>query len=300
VDGARAGVPPLTGLDAAGPGPVDLHVHSTASDGSLTPAAVVERARLAGLSAIALTDHDTVAGVPAAIAAGEALGVRVVGGCEFSCAAPWGEMHVLGYFLPADSAELEDFLERRRADRVRRGREMVSRLQALGVQLDFEDVLRQAKGGAVGRPHVARALVRQGGAADVGQAFDRFIGRGRPAFVEKVLPTFRDVAAIVHQVRGVVSVAHLKERGTRSFLERLQREGLDGLEVRHPSHDPDLRGRLASTAVRLGLLPTGGSDWHGDPEPGESHGALGSQEVPAGWLERLEESRAAGPAPAPA
>ena len=300
MDGARAGVPPLTGLDTAGPGPVDLHVHSTASDGSLTPAAVVERARLAGLSAIALTDHDTVAGVPAAIAAGEALGVRVVGGCEFSCAAPWGEMHVLGYFLPADSAELEDFLERRRADRVRRGREMVSRLQALGVQLDFEDVLRQAKGGAVGRPHVARALVRQGGAADVGQAFDRFIGRGRPAFVEKVLPTFRDVAAIVHQVRGVVSVAHLKERGTRSFLERLQREGLDGLEVRHPSHDPDLRGRLASTAVRLGLLPTGGSDWHGDPEPGESHGALGSQEVPAGWLERLEESRAAGPAPAPA
>jgi hypothetical protein len=95
-------------------------------------------------------------------------------------------------------------------------------------------------------------------------------------------------------------VAHLKERGTRSFLERLQREGLDGLEVRHPSHDPDLRGRLAGTAVRLGLLPTGGSDWHGDPEPGESHGALGSQEVPAGWLERLEESRAAGPAPAPA
>ena len=100
---------------------VDLHVHSTASDGSLPPEAVVGRARAAGLAAIALTDHDTVAGVPAAIAAGEPLGVRVVGGCEFSCAAPWGEMHVLGYFLPSESPELEAFLERCRADRVRRG-----------------------------------------------------------------------------------------------------------------------------------------------------------------------------------
>jgi predicted metal-dependent phosphoesterase TrpH len=247
---------------------------------------------------MALTDHDTVAGVPAAVQAGERIGLRVVGGCEFSCAAPWGEMHVLGYFLPSHSDELEGFLERRRADRVRRGREMVSRLQHLGVSLEFDDVLRQSRGGAVGRPHVARAIVRQGGAADISDAFDRFIGRGRPAFVEKVLPSFREVAEIVHSVRGLVSVAHLKERGTRSFLERLQREGLDAVEVRHPSHDPDLRARLTGTALRLGLLRTGGSDWHGDPEPGETHGALGSQEVPLEWLARLEVQRAGPPAPA--
>jgi predicted metal-dependent phosphoesterase TrpH len=277
---------------------VDLHVHSTASDGSLPPEAVVARARAAGLAAIALTDHDTVAGVPAAIAAGETLGVRVVGGCEFSCAAPWGEMHVLGYFLPSHSPELEEFLERRRADRVRRGREMVSRLQHLGVQLEFDDVLRHSKGGAVGRPHVARAIVRQGGAIDISDAFDRFIGRGRPAFVDKVLPSFRDVADMVHGVRGMVSVAHLKERGTRSFLERLKREGLDAVEVRHPSHDADLRARLTGLALRLDLLRTGGSDWHGDPEPGETHGALGSQEVPLEWLERLEQLPAGPTAPA--
>ncbi|MGN6393176.1 MAG: PHP domain-containing protein [Gemmatimonadales bacterium] len=270
---------------------MDLHVHSTASDGGLPPEAVVERARQAGLAAIALTDHDTVGGVPAAVEAGERAGLRVVGGCEFSCAAPWGEMHVLGYFLPPHSPELERFLEDRREDRLRRGREMVARLQGLGVALEFDDVLRQSKGGAVGRPHVARAIVRQGGAVDVGEAFDRFIGRGRPAFVEKVLPSFRDVATAVHAMHGMVSLAHIKERGSRSFLERLKQEGLDALEVRHPSHDPDLCGRLAALAVRLGLLPTGGSDWHGDPEPGETHGALGSQAVPLAWLDRLEEAR---------
>jgi predicted metal-dependent phosphoesterase TrpH len=258
---------------------------------------VVERARAAGLLAIALTDHDTLAGVPAAVAAGERAGVRVVGGCEFSSAAPWGEMHVLGYFLPSRSPELESFLERSRADRVRRAREMVARLQRLGVHLQFDDVLVQAKGGAVGRPHVARAIVRQGGATGISDAFDRYIGRGRPAFVDKVLPAFREIADLVHSVRGIVSVAHIKERGTRSFLDRLQREGLDAVETRHPSHDPELRARLTDIALRLGLLRTGGSDWHGDPEPGETHGALGSQEVPLEWLERLEELRARPPAP---
>ena len=185
---------------------------------------------------MALTDHDTVAGVPAAVEAGARVGIRVVGGCEFSSAAPWGEMHVLGYFLPCNSAELESFLERCRADRVRRGREMVTRLQRLGVALEFDDVLRQSNGAAVGRPHVARAIVTQGSAIDVSDAFDRYIGRGRPAFVDKTLPAFREITELVHSVRGMVSVAHIKERGTRSFLERLKREGLDAVETRHPSH----------------------------------------------------------------
>ncbi len=275
---------------------IDLHVHSTASDGSLAPEVVVQRAAAAGLDAIALTDHDTVAGVPAAIAAGERLDVRVVSGCEFSTAAPWGEMHVLGYFLPTDSPLLEAFLERCRADRVRRARVMVDRLRGMGVDLDFDDVLREARGGAVGRPHVARAIVRGGAALGLSEAFDRYIGRGRPAFVEKVLPSFAEVADLVHSVRGLVSVAHLKDRGTRSFLERLKHEGLDAIETRHPSHDPEARSRLTDIALRLGLLRTGGSDWHGDPEPGETQGALGSQEVPLEWLEGLDRLRADLPA----
>jgi predicted metal-dependent phosphoesterase TrpH len=215
-----------------------------------------------------------------------------VAGCEFSVWAPWGEMHVLGYFLPARSVELETFLERCRADRVRRAQEMVQQLQRLGIDLPFESVLQESGGGAVGRPHVARAIVRHGGAADSSDAFDRFIGRGRPAFVEKTLPAFRAVAEVVHAAGGVVSVAHLKEHGTRAVIERLQSEGLDAVETRHPSHDPDLRSRLTDIALQLNLLRTGGSDWHGDPEPGVTQGTIGSQHVPSEWLDRLDEFRA--------
>jgi 3',5'-nucleoside bisphosphate phosphatase len=268
-------------------------VHSTASDGNTTPAGVVKRAASAGLRAIALTDHDTVAGLPEAMEAGERYGVRVIGGCEFSVIAPWGEMHVLGYFLPSASPTLDGFLERCRADRVRRARAMVEHLQRLGVDLSFESVLQESAGGAVGRPHVARAIVRHGGAIDLGDAFDRFLGRGRPAFVEKTLPDFRSVSELVHANGGLVSVAHLKEKGNRTLVERLKREGLNAVETRHPSHDPDLRARLTDIALQLGLLRTGGSDWHGDPEPGVTHGTIGSQAVPLEWLEQLDELRAA-------
>jgi 3',5'-nucleoside bisphosphate phosphatase len=225
------------------------------------------------------------------MAAGEREGVRVIGGCEFSVAAPWGEMHVLGYFLPAHSTPLETFLERCRADRVRRAQEMVHLLQRLGLELSFESVLEESGGGAVGRPHVARAIVRHGGAVDLGEAFDRFLGRGRPAFVEKNLPTFATVAEVVRSAAGVVSAAHLKERGTPALIERLKDHGLDAVETRHPSHDPDLRARLTDITLRLGLLRTGGSDWHGDPEPGVTHGGIGSQQVPMEWLIQLDNFR---------
>jgi predicted metal-dependent phosphoesterase TrpH len=272
-------------------GTVDLHLHSSASDGAFPPATVMGRAAATGLKAVALTDHDTLAGVPAAIEAGEQLGLRVVSGCEFSVAAPWGEMHVLGYFLPPGSAALERFLADCRADRERRGRAMVERLHRVGVALGEEDVLAEAVGGAIGRPHVARALVRRGHVTTVGEAFDRYLARGRPAFVDKTLPTFAAVAALVHQVGGIVSAAHLKERGTRSVLRTLRSQGLDAVETRHPSHDPDQRSRLTDHALELGLLRTGGSDWHGESIGDESHGTIGSESVPLEWLERIEAAR---------
>lgn len=274
----------------AGGGFVDLHMHSTASDGSRSPAEVVAAAIAAGVRAIALTDHDTIAGVPEAVAAGESLAVRVVAGCEFSTAAPWGEIHVLGYFLPLGHDGLDAFLHRCREDRVRRARLMVEGLQAWGVDVSYGDVLAEAGNAAVGRPHVARALVRRGKVGGIEEAFQQWLGRGRPAYVEKNLPAFREVADLVHSVGGLVSVAHLKDRATRASLTAFKADGLDGVEVRHPGHSPDTRDRIAALAGALGLLRTGGSDWHGEPDGEGGHAMLGSQEVPPEWLALMDQA----------
>lgn len=270
---------------------VDLHLHSTASDGAFPAEEVVTRAHAVGLKAIALTDHDTLDGVPAAIAAGNRLGIRVIAGCEFSTIAPWGEMHVLGYFLPVGWEPLERFLVRCRLDRERRGGDIVDRLNRLGVGLKMEDVLNEAQGGAIGRPHVARALLRSGLVKSVQEAFDRYIGWNRPAFVEKKLPTFAEVATLVHAAGGVLSAAHLKDRGTKSVLATLKTQGLDAVETRHPVHDPDQRSRLTDIAQQLGLHRSGGSDWHGDDPSLPPSGQIGGQQVPHEWLEALEAAR---------
>ena len=249
---------------------------------------MVRRASELGLSAIALTDHDSVAGLPEAIAQGEQLGVRIVNGCEFSTAASWGEMHVLGYFLPADHPGLGAFLARCREDRVRRGRAMVEGLQAWGVDVSFDDLARETGNAAMGRPHLARALVRLGKVTSVDEAFQQWLAKGRPAYVEKRLPTFREVADLVHSVGGLVSAAHLRDRAVKPVLSMLKQEGLDALEIRHPAHSTEMRARLSETARELGLLRTGGSDWHGEPGDG-SHAMIGSQSVPAEWLGLLEQ-----------
>jgi 3',5'-nucleoside bisphosphate phosphatase len=253
---------------------------------------VVQRAGKVGLAGIALTDHDTVSGVPAAVAAGHVLGVRVIPGCEFSVAAPWGELHLLAYFLPLREPALDAFLAKARAARERRGTQMIEKLQALGVEIDLEDLAFQAGGGAVGRPHVARALVDAGAVDGLEEAFDRFLGRGRPAFVEKWLPSLREVAGLVHGVGGLVLAAHLGERGQEPQLRALQADGLDGIEVRHPSHAPRVESRLTKLARQLDLAISGGSDWHGESNGGLSHAPLGGMQVPLEWLSELEQRKA--------
>lgn len=270
---------------------IDLHMHSTASDGALPPEDVVSLAAGAGLSAIALTDHDTLAGVPAAVAAGERLGIRVISGCEFSTQAPWGEMHVLGYFLPLESSAVEEFLVRCREDRERRGNEIVERLRKLGLKVTREDLMREADGASIGRPHVARALLRLGAVRTIQEAFDRYIGWNRPGFVEKRLPTFKAVAELVHTAGGVVSAAHLRDRANSAFLAELKSQGLDAVETRHPVHDPDQRSRLTDMALSLGLLRSGGSDWHAADQVSHPGAEMGGQDVPDEWLAELEGAR---------
>jgi predicted metal-dependent phosphoesterase TrpH len=271
---------------------IDLHLHSSASDGEYPPRDVVRRTHAALLDVIALTDHDTLAGVGPARAEAALLGIQVIAGCEFSVAAPWGEMHLLAYFLPLEHAELEGFLDGQRARRMARGETIVRRLQALGVALMDADVRVAAGKGAVGRPHVARALLARRLVANVQEAFDRYLGLGRPAYVAKDLPQLAEVVALVRGVGGVTSAAHLKERGDPQSLERLQAAGVDAVEVVHPAHDTRARRRLEEHARRAGLLLTGGSDWHGESRVDEGRGELGTVTVPEAWLEAVTERHA--------
>jgi predicted metal-dependent phosphoesterase TrpH len=267
---------------------IDLHLHSNASDGEQLPGEVVRSAAEKGLGVIALTDHDTLAGVEAARKAGAEMGVRVISGCEFSVGVSWGEMHLLGYFLPPDSQALTGFLEDQRSKRTARAAAMVRKLVALGIELRMEDVLAAADGGAVGRPHVARALVAVGAVSGIAEAFGRYLAFGRPAFVPKELPHIATVTELIKGVGGVSVAAHLKDRGTLGVVEELKDLGVDGVEVVHPSHEASVRQRLLKVALAAGLLPTGGSDWHGDARVDGERGALGSVDIPAEWLERLE------------
>jgi len=251
---------------------------------------VARRAHEVGLAAIALTDHDTLSGVEAASTAGRALGVRVVAGCEFSVRAVWGELHLLAYFLPSEDPALDGFLTEARAARERRGAQMVEKLQRMGVEIDLEDLAFQVGEGAVGRPHVARALVDAGVVNDFEEAFARFLGRGRPAFVDKPLPQLREVTDLVHGVRGLVVAAHLGERGQGPLLRAFQADGLDGVEVRHPSHSKPTQNRLLKLARQLDLAISGGSDWHGEDDL-DTHAPLGGMEVPSEWLDALEQRR---------
>jgi len=240
---------------------------------------------------MALTDHDTTAGVPEAMTEGDRAGVRVIGGCEFSVKAPWGELHLLGYFLPPSDERLEAFLCQTRAARIKRGEQMVTRLQKLGIQIEMDHVNVQAGKGAVGRPHVARALVACGASTDISDAFDRYLGRGRPGYVAKPLPSLEQVTKLVHDVGGLAVAAHLGERGSESQIRNFRQQGLDGIEIRHPSHSSADETRLQKLAERLGMLVTGGSDWHGDTEFGHHGAGLGELDVPLEWLDKLERRR---------
>jgi 3',5'-nucleoside bisphosphate phosphatase len=266
---------------------IDLHVHSSASDGEHAPEDVVRRACAAGLDVIALADHDTLAGVEAARAAAAGTGPQVVAACEFSVAAPWGEMHLLAYLLPLGHPELEAFLDGQRTRRVARGETIVRRLQALGIALTDADVRAAAGAGAIGRPHVAKALIARRFVTNVHEAFDRYLGMGRPAYVAKDLPQLTSVVELVRGTGGVTSAAHLKERGDPQSLAQLKAAGVDAVEVVHPAHDARTRRRLEEHARRAELLLTGGSDWHGESRVDESRGELGTVTVPDAWLEAI-------------
>jgi predicted metal-dependent phosphoesterase TrpH len=268
---------------------VDLQVHTTASDGALPPVEVVEAAKQAGLVAIAITDHDTIEGLAAASEAGARLGVRIVPGVELSTYFGTSELHLLGLHL-SDTDAIRDALTRFQADRIARAGQIVATLNKLGIPVTVEAVLREAGNGAVGRPHVARAMMAGGWAKDFREAFDKWLGWGRPGFVEKPRFDVADGIALVHRAGGLAVWAHPGEVATPDRVGTLAALGLDAVEVLHPSHPPYLVQKLFAVTESAGLLPSGGSDWHGTHDGPRR---LGGQLVPRTWLDWMDAKVAA-------
>lgn len=266
----------------------DLHIHSTASDGAMTPTEIVQEAARLGLGAISITDHDTLDGLDEALSAAKSLGVGLVPGVEINC--DWGdtESHVLGYFVdPADPA-LQESLVKLRAARLERGRAIVSKLQALGVDVTMERVLEIAGHGSVGRPHIAQAICEAGATRGINGAFGKFLARGAPAFVPRAKMDPEQAIAVIIGAGGAAVLGHPGKIGNDSLIERLVQAGLAALEVYHTDHNRDATRRFRRMAARHGLIATGGSDSHG--MRGEKPVAIGSVTVHVNVVEELRQA----------
>lgn len=278
---------------------IDLHSHSTCSDGSETPARVVELAATAGCSAIALTDHDGLSGIGEAREAAARHGVRLVPGCEVSCKFSPGTMHVLCYFAEPGDGPLQDQLERLRQDRVSRNDRLVARLRELGIPITLGHVEAEAGGSTLGRPHFAAALVKLGAVESYQDAFDTLLAKGGPAYIPKA---FIDAPTTIGAATGsgaLAVLAHPLSLGLEpAELERtigeLAEAGLTGLECYYGRYSPEEREGLRAIAERHGLVATGGSDFHGSYKPDLSVGTgTGDLDVPDVALAELEQRRVA-------
>ena len=278
---------------------VDLHTHSAFSDGLLSPTQLVEEAVSRGVRTLALTDHDTVAGIPEACAAGERLGVEIIPGVELSTSLTGGEgVHLLGYFIDTENPTLLQGLAAYAEARAERMTRMIERLRRVGAPVDADLVQTIAGQGTVGRPQLARALAAAGHASDVPDAFDRFIGWGKPAYVPRPRVDPRDAIALVRAAGGVAVLAHpFSPGGVESVLDSLVPAGLGGMEVDYGQYSPEEREILRETATRRGLIATGGSDFHGpDMRAGRELGAVSAS---SGAVEALRRSSLTPLTPSP-
>ena len=272
---------------------IDLHLHTTASDGRLSPAQLVARAAAAGLTTISVTDHDTVAAIAEATDVAAIAKIRVVPGIEITAVDQERDVHMLGYFFDPASATLAALLERQRALRVSRVREIAARLDVLGMPVDVETVLRSAAarpGSSVGRPQLARELTKAGYVSSVQEAFDAWLAAGRPAFVPRTGPSPATVVDAVHEAGGVASMAHPGVTGRDDLIRPLVDRGLDAIEVYHSDHSPQEEQSYQGIARQLGILVTGGSDFHGEEPAGvrSRRGTLGVVSLPAEAFAALE------------
>ncbi len=267
---------------------IDLHMHSNYSDGVHAPSVLVDLAKWKGISAIALSDHDSLDGYGELEHAAKQVGIEVLTGVELSCEYGTHDLHVLGYGVDPGNEALQDSLREFRASRERRGIRIVELLRESGVNLDVQKVLAKAGGGALGRPHIAEAMLEAGYVADHGEAFARFIGEGGPAYVEKQKMSPSEAVANIHNAGGLAFVAHPGHYldGNDDNLAGLLDHGFDGVEVFHPYHRPIVIDKLLGIARDRGLLISGGSDFHGFA----GRDNLGEPPVSYSLLERIRET----------
>jgi 3',5'-nucleoside bisphosphate phosphatase len=263
---------------------IDLHVHSSASDGSYAPAEVVRYAKEGGLTALALTDHDTVDGLPEAVAAGERYGVEVIPGVEISAQYPGGTMHILGLFVDYHNGLLDERLAVLKQARLDRNPQIIAKLNALGIPITMERVDKISGGGQVGRPHIARALMEMGYIKNLQEAFDKYLGWHKPAYVSKFRFPPAQALAMIREAQGIPVLAHPFTLGLgsayalKNLIIELQGLGLAGLEVYYSEHTPEQEALYLKLARELDLLITGGSDYHGLNKPEITLGSMPCQE----------------------
>ena len=256
---------------------IDLHTHSTASDGADLPAVLLEKAYAAGLKAIAITDHDTVSGVEEFRKAAEGKDIIAIPGVELSCYGANRELHIVGLFIDHTSPPLLDYLERMRISRNTRNEEMLARINAIGYAITKEDILQCAGGESIGRPHFAQALIRKGYFSDTKEVFERLLKRGRRAYVSRFNPPVQEGIEVIHAAGGLAIWAHpisnqqegnLKSKPIRKVLDSLKAMGLDAMEVCYSQYTPLQEDMLKNLAREYELLSSGGSDYHGIHIPG--------------------------------
>lgn len=262
---------------------VDLHTHTTVSDGALAPVELVARASARGISVLAITDHDAVDAWSEAQATAPPS-LTVMTGAELTCQVNGREAHILAYGFDPEAADFRSALEKFAAARVDRAREIIRLLNELGVELEFEEVVALAGPGTIGRPHLAKALVDRGHAGSIEEAFARYLRRQAPAFVEKKRLTPREAFRLIRSAGGVPVLAHPGTFRRDDWIPVLAEDGLEGLEARHTEHSAAQCRHYEAMAVALGLLPTGGSDFHGTPG---HRSRLGIPEVPDAWAAAL-------------
>ncbi len=268
-------------------GLVDLHTHTTYSDGILSPAELLQKANELGLKVIGITDHDSVNGIEESIEIGRDLGIEVVPGVELSTTIDDREYHILGYLFDHRDENLLQHLSSFRKERVRRAERIVKKLNHINVPLKIESVLEKAGGGAVGRPHIALALVEEGYIQTYDEAFAKYIGYGCPAYERKVPFSPEDAISLISSSGGLSFLAHPGKHTSDAVLPRLIKGGLDGIEVIHPSHSSKEISYYRGIVAQYFLLESGGSDFHGGGR--DSNGILGACDVPMGWVEEMKK-----------